>query len=345
MLQFYAGLLLLAFGITMALMVPFIGVMFKLKFVQGKETEEVRKGASTNFYKIRELHAKKSGVLLTGGGIPIGIVVVTIFALIYGVLGKTAPVSYYPLWPELAVLFFTYVSFGLLGLYDDIIKVFGFKKTGFFGLRMRHKLIIQWILALISAAILYWGLGINFVNIPFFGVVKLGWGYFAVAAFLIVTFTNAFDITDGLDGLSGGLLMICLISFWLISVAFLDQVMGTFIALWLGALMAFLYFNIWPARIMLGNAGGLAFGATLAVLGLLSGKIMALTVIGGVFLLEGLSSLLQLYSKKFMNHRLFPIAPIHHWLQLLGWEEPKIVARAWILGLVAGLFGVWMAFL
>ena len=339
MLQFYAGLLILAFAVTMVLMVPFINWMFKLKFVRGKETEEVRKNASANFYKIREMHAEKAGVLLTGGGIPIIFVVSILFLL----LPKL--VSFYPLMPELLVLFFTFISFGFLGLYDDIIKVFGFKKTGFFGLRMRHKFIIQWMLALASAAILYFGLKIDFIYIPFFGVFHLGWGYLLLSAFLIVTFTNAFDITDGLDGLSGGLLMICLMAFWLISVSNLDQVMGTFIALWLGSLIAFLYFNIWPGRIMLGNAGGLAFGATLAVLGLLSGKIVALMVIGSPFLVEGGSSLLQLFSKKFMKKRIFPIAPIHHWLQLLGWEEPKIVARAWVLGLVAALFGVWMAML
>lgn len=329
----------------MALMVPFIGLMFKLKFVRGKETEEVRAGASANFYKIRQMHAVKAGNLLTGGGIPIVVVVAVMFAGIYGVWGRQAPMSYYPLAWELAVLFFTFVSFALLGLYDDLIKVFGFAKTGFFGLRMRHKFIIQWALALVSAGILYFGLNINFIYLPVVGVVNLGFGYFVLSAFLIVAFTNAFDITDGLDGLSGGLLMICLMAFWIISVANLDQVMSTFISLWLGALMAFLYFNIWPARIMLGNAGGLAFGATLAVLGLLSGKIPALMVIGGPFLLEGGSSLLQLFSKKFMKKRLFPIAPIHHWLQLIGWEEPKIVARVWVVGIVTALFGVWLAVL
>lgn len=107
MLQFYAGLLLLAFGVTMAIMVPFIGLMFRLKFVRGKETEEVRKNASANFYKIREMHAKKAGVLMTGGGIPIILVVVIIFAGIYTIFGKSSPVSYYSLWAELLVLFFT----------------------------------------------------------------------------------------------------------------------------------------------------------------------------------------------------------------------------------------------
>ena len=344
-LQFYAGLVLAAFAITFAVMIPFIGLMFKLKFVRGKETEEVRKGATANFYRIRQLHASKTGKLLTAGGIPVVVVATAMFAFIYWLLGEKAPVSFFPLGWELAVLFFTFISFALLGLYDDIIKVFGFARTGFFGLRMRHKFIIQWILALVAAGILYFGLGINFVNIPFLGIVRLGWGYFPLAAFMIVAFTNAFDITDGLDGLSGGLLMICLLAFWLIGVGNLDHVMTTFIALWLGSLIAYLYFNIWPARIMLGNAGGLAFGATLAVLGLLTGKIVAMMVISGIFLIEGASSLLQLFSKRFMKKRMFPIAPLHHWLQLAGWEEPKIVARAWMMGLVAAIFGLWLAVL
>lgn len=255
-LQFYAGLVLGAFAITFAVMIPFIGLMFRLKFVRGKETEEVRKGATANFYKIRELHAAKAGILLTGGGIPVVVITTVLFALISWVLGKKAPLSFFPKGGELAVLFFTFISFASLGLYDDIIKVFGFARTGFFGLRMRHKFVIQWILAFITAGILYFGLGINFVNIPFYGIIRLGWGYFLLAAFIIVAFTNAFDITDGLDGLSGGLLMICLLAFWLIGVGNLDHVMTAFIALWLGSLIAYLYFNIWPARIMLGNAGG-----------------------------------------------------------------------------------------
>ncbi len=96
---------------------------------------------------------------------------------------------------------------------------------------------------------------------------------------------------------------------------------------------------------MLGNMGGLAFGGTLAMVGLLSGKIVALVIIGGIFLAEGMSSLLQILSKRFMKHRLFPIAPFHHWLQLMGWEEPKIVARAWLAGIVLAIFGVWLAYL
>ncbi len=346
----YLGLLLISFLVSSALMVPFISLLYRMRFIRGKETEEVRKTATVNFYKIRAMHAGKMGVP-TGGGILVAIVTSLLFGIVFAFNSSFLPggsenlLAGYPLWGEMLVIFFTFVGFGILGFYDDVIKIFGFAKTKFFGLRMRHKLVLQGLLGMGSAAILYWVLGIDFVNIPFLGLVHLGIGYFFLATFLVVGFANAFDFTDGLDGLSCGLLSICLIAFWSISLTGLDQVMSVFIALWLGSLFAFLYFNIYPARIMLGNMGGLAFGATLAVVGLLSGKMVALLVIGGVFIAEGMSSLLQLFSKKFMKRRLFPIAPIHHWLQLLGWEEPKIVARGWLVGIVLAIFGVWLALL
>jgi len=327
----------------MALFVPFINLLFRLKFLRKAETGEVRKGASANFYKIREMHAGKAGTP-TGGGILVAGVVLLACTLVLGWMGVSGNLfSGHPIWGELAALFVTFGGFAILGFYDDLIKIFGYAKSGFFGLRMRHKFALQWLVALVTAGILYWGLGIDFINLPGVGIVRLGIIYFVMAAFLIVGFANAFDITDGLDGLSCGLLLICLLAFWGISLSGLDRVLGLFIAVWMGALAAFLYFNIHPARIMLGNMGGLAFGATLAVVGLLSGKIVALLVVGGIFIAEGLSSLLQLFSKRFMKKRFFPIAPLHHWLQLAGWEEPKIVARAWLAGIVLAIFGVWLA--
>ena len=335
----------MSFVVTFGLIVPFIDLLYRMKFQRGKETEEVRKDATKNFYKIREIHAVKAGVPI-GGGILVAFVVTVLFGGVGGMMiAQNRLFSGHPLWWELGVLFFTLTGFGLLGLYDDMVKIFGFAKTGFFGLRMRHKLVLQILVGLGSAALLYWGLGIDFINIPSVGLVRLGWWYLPMAAFLIVGFANSFDFTDGLDGLSCGLLMVCLLAFWVISFQELDQVLSLFIAIWLGAIVAYLYFNIYPARLMLGNVGGLSFGAGLAVIGLLSGKILALLVIGGVFVAEGISSLLQLFSKRFMKKRLFPIAPFHHWLQLIGWEEPKIVARAWLTGLALAAFGVWLAVL
>ena len=344
-MHFYLGILIFSCILTLVLMVPFIDLLYKFKFTRGKETEEIRKTATENFYKVREMHAVKAGVP-TGGGILIALVVAMVFAVVAGWrAGMGNLFSGHPIAGELGVIVITFLGFGVLGLYDDLIKIFGFAKTGFFGLRMRHKFLIQWILAFISAGIMYWGLKIDIANFPFIGYIHMGILSVPVFAFLIVTFANAFDITDGLDGLSCGLLLICLMAFWVIAMTDLDHVISLFIAIWTGSLLAYLYFNIYPARIMLGNVGGMAFGSTLAVVGILSGKIVALLVIGGIFLVEGGSSLLQLLSKRFMKKRLFPIAPIHHWLQLAGWEEPKIVARAWLTGLVLAIFGVWLAVL
>jgi phospho-N-acetylmuramoyl-pentapeptide-transferase len=344
-MHFYYGLVIVAFVITALGMVPFINFLFKLKFTRKTEINEFRKNASANFYKIKEMHAVKVG-LITGGGIWLTVVVAVMFAIVFGIIGPARGFTGgYNLLGELVVIFSTFVGFGLLGFYDDLIKIFGYKKTGFFGLRMRHKLILQIVIALAIALGLFMWLGIDFVNIPGIARVHLGWGYVALAAFLIVGFANAFDITDGLDGLSCGLLLICLLAFWLIAARNLDHVLMVFISIWIGSLIAYLYFNVYPARIMLGNMGGLAFGATLAVIGLLSGKIIAMMIISGIFLAEGSSSLLQLFSKRFMKKRLFPIAPLHHWLQLIGWEEPKIVMRAWMAGLVLAIFGVWLAVL
>jgi phospho-N-acetylmuramoyl-pentapeptide-transferase len=344
-MHFYLGILLLSFGVTFLLMIPFIGLLYKLKFTRKNEAGEVRKNASQEFYKIREMQASKP-VLVTGGGILVSLVVAVFFGIVAVARARSNNLfSGHQLWGELMMIFFTFLGFGILGLFDDVIKIFGFAKTGFFGLRMRYKFMAQWILAFGSAFILYQVLGVNIINVPFFGLFKLGVWMVPIGAFLIVAFANSFDITDGLDGLSCGLLMICLLAFWAISLHDLDHVLSLFIAVWIGSLLAYLYFNIYPARIMLGNVGGLAFGATLAVIGLLSGKIVALVIIGGVFVAEGMSSTLQLLSKKFFKRRLFPIAPIHHWLQLIGWEEPKIVARAWLAGLGLAIFGVWLAVL
>jgi phospho-N-acetylmuramoyl-pentapeptide-transferase len=110
-------------------------------------------------------------------------------------------------------------------------------------------------------------------------------------------------------------------------------------------LIAFLYFNIFPARIIMGDVGALSFGATIAVIGLLLGKIMALTVIGGLFIVEITTSLLQILSKKYGRRKIFAVAPFHLWLQLKGWEEPKIVMRAWLASIMFAVFGLWLAFM
>jgi phospho-N-acetylmuramoyl-pentapeptide-transferase len=274
-------------------------------------------------------------------------VVSLLFALIFPLaryLGVNVT-HVYPLTEELNVIFFTFLSFGFLGLYDDVKKFFGVSRQKFFGLRLRHKFIIQWVLALIIGSLLYVNLNIDILYIPFLGVFNLGWLYVPFAAFVVVSFANAVNITDGLDGLATGLLMVALFAFWFLSASILDTVLSIFLALWLGSLIAFLYFNVFPARVFLGDVGSLSFGATLAVVGLLLGKVMALLIIGAIFIAEIVSSLAQLLNRKFRNKKLFPVAPLHLWLQLIGWDEPKIVMRMWLAGIMLAVFGAWLALL
>ena len=336
------GLLIFSFIITSIAIVPFINTLYSIKFQRRKQKTLDAFGKHTPVFD--HFHKHKVGTPV-GGGFLVITIVTLLFFILFPILRHLGVYisSDYPLSDELNVIFFTFISFGLLGLYDDIMKMFQIDKTDFFGLRMRHKFAIQWILALIIAFMLYFNLSIDILNIPFLGVFHLGPIFVPFAAFVIVSFANAVNITDGLDGLAGGVLLISLFAFWFLSASILDTPLSIFIALWLGSLIAFLYFNVYPARIWMGDVGSLAFGATFAIIGLLLGKVMALLVIGGIFVFEIATSILQLFSKKFRKKKLFPVAPFHLWLQQIGWPEPKVAIRFWLAAIMLSLFGVWLA--
>lgn len=335
------GLLIFSFIVTGALIIPFINLLYQLRFRRLDQSTKDAFGKHTPIYD--KFHKKKAGTPV-GGGLLIIVVVSLLFAITFPLIRFLGVfiTEVYSLTDEINVIFFTFLSFGLLGLYDDIHKFLAVK-NGFFGLRLRHKLIIQWILAFVVALLLFFNLKIDILNIPFVGVINLGWLYVPFAASVIVSFTNALNITDGLDGLASGLLMIALFALWFLSASILDTPLSIFLALWLGGVIAFIYFNVFPARIFLGDVGALSFGATFAVVGLLVGKVVALVVIGGIFVIEVSSSLMQLISKKYRRKKLFPVAPAHLWLQKIGWEEPKIVTRAWLAGIMLAVFGAWLA--
>jgi phospho-N-acetylmuramoyl-pentapeptide-transferase len=336
------GLLIFSFTVTSISLVPFINLLYKLRFTrQAQKTKDAFNRLTPIFNK---LHAHKKGTPVGGGFLVISVVTILFFLLFP--LAKYLGVfvtHVYPIKEEIHIIFLTFLSFAFLGLYDDIMKFFHFDRTGFFGLRLRHKFAIQWLLALIIASLLYFNLKIDILYVPFIQTFKLGWLYIPFAASVIVAFANAINITDGLDGLACSVLMIALFAFWFLSASILDTPLSFFLTLWLGSLIAFLYFNVYPARIWLGDVGALAFGATFAVVGLLLGKVMALLVIGAIFIAEVLSSTIQLLSKKFRHKKVFPVAPLHLWLQHIGWEEPKIVARATLASIILAIFGVWLA--
>lgn len=327
------GLTMLSSFITVILLVPFIDFLYKIKLQRQKQTTKDPFNKRTPIFD--KFNAWKVGTPVGGGALIILVVtVLTLWA--YGLLNvKINPMT-------IGILLFSFVSFGLLGLYDDVKKLGG-TNNSFFGLRFRHKFIIQWILALIIALVLYTQLGYSFIFIRGIGLVSLGFLSVPFAAFVIVGFANASNITDGLDGLAAGLFLICLIAFLAISSQRLDQPIAIFVALLMGSVGAFLYFNIYKARLWLGDVGSMSLGAVLAVIGLLSGKTLALAVIGGVFVLEVGSSLLQMLSKKFLKRKILPVSPIHLYLLNKGWEEPKIVMRAWLLGFFFAVLGLYIA--
>ncbi|MBI4040195.1 hypothetical protein HY389_02470, partial [Candidatus Daviesbacteria bacterium] len=237
------------------------------------------------------------------------------------------------------------LTFGSLGFIDDLRHIFSTSLGKFHGLRPAVILLFQLFFALAIALILYYQVGLNNIFIPVVGNVILNWWYIPLAVLAIVSFSNAYNISDGLDGLSTGLLTICLFAFLVLAHAVFDQNLAIFVGIWIGSLIAYLYFNVFPARIYLGDAGAFGFGATLAVIGLLTGKILGLGVIGGVYIVILMSSFLQILSKKFLKRKILPVTPLHMYFKYIGWEEPKIVTRFWLAGAMFAIFGLWLALL
>lgn len=329
------GFAILSLFITAILIVPFIDFLYKIKLQrQRQKTRDIFNNRAFIFDKLSEW---KVGTPF-GGGLLIIFVVSLLTLWAYGLFRiQVRP------W-ELFVLLFSFIGFGALGFYDDLKKILNAERNGFFGLRFQYKFFIQWILGLIVGWVMFMN-GYTFIHIPGIGEFTVGPLYILFAAFVIVSFANALNISDGLDGLASGTLLICLCAFLVISRALLDDFLAIYIAILIGSVCAFLYFNIYKARLWLGDVGSLSLGAALAVIGLLTGKSLAVVVIGGFFVIEVGSSLIQILSKKFLGRKAFPIAPLHLYFLQRGWEEPKVVMRAWLLGFAFALLGLYLAFL
>ncbi|MDD5415812.1 MAG: hypothetical protein PHE48_02260 [Candidatus Daviesbacteria bacterium] len=327
------GLVLLSFVVTSVFIVPFIDLLFYLK----RRFERIQRGdVKKSETPIHDQLMKKDIDTPSGGGILL-ISILVILSVGYTFLNPAVDKI------SLGILLFTLVSFGSLGLVDDIKLIVTRRRGKLLGLGRRKMLLIQAILAFIISVMLYCMVGLNNFYISGLGNFIIYAWYIPLAAFVIIAFANAYNISDGLDGLSAGLLLICLFAFLALNAQGLNLSLASFIGIWVGLLFAFLYFNIWPARIFLGDAGAFAFGATLAVVGLLTGKILALAIIGGMFIVIVSSSLIQILSKKILKRRIFPVSPVHMYFKYIGWEEPKIVSRFWLAGGVFAILGLWIA--
>ncbi len=231
----------------------------------------------------------------------------------------------------------------LVGLADDFMDVRRLGHNGR-GIRFRHKVFLYLIVAAIGAWWFYDKLGFSTVHVPFYGQMNLGLWY--VPLFIFVTIGTSFSVneTDGLDGLAGGCLLFALFAFGLIAYTQGRENLAALLGVVCGGLLAFLWFNVHPARFIMGDTGSMGLGVLLASVAFLTNSVLLLPIIGSVFVLETLSVILQLSWRTLFKRKLLRSAPVHHHLEALGWPESKITARAWIIAAVSALVGVVIYF-
>ncbi|MBU0625832.1 phospho-N-acetylmuramoyl-pentapeptide-transferase [Patescibacteria group bacterium] len=234
------------------------------------------------------------------------------------------------------------VASALVGLVDDYFNVRRIGPRGG-GLTMRHRLITYAIIALIGALWFYFKLDWDLFRVPFLGNFNIGWWY--IPAFIVVIVSTSFSVneTDGLDGLAGGILLSSFVAYGAIAFMQGRTDLAAFCGVIAGALMAFLWFNINPARFFMGDTGAMSLGVTLGIVAMLTNTALLLPVIGFVFVLESLSVIVQTLSKKMRSKKIFHSTPIHHHFEAIGWSEPKIVMRFWIIAGVTAAMGFILA--
>ncbi len=243
-------------------------------------------------------------------------------------------------WLPLAAL----IGGGLVGLIDDVINIRG-KQLGVAGLRSGIKFMLITAVAAIGAWFFYYKLGADYsqIQVPFMGQVELGWLIVPFFILAVVSTSNAVNISDGLDGLAGGLLASAYSIFAIIALLQGNEGIAGFCFTVLGALLSYLWFNVYPARFFMGDVGSFALGTALGVVAMLTNSILLLPIIGLVFVVEAGSSALQILSKKIFKRKIFKSAPIHHHLEASGWPETKVTMRFWLIGNVVGFIGLLLA--
>jgi phospho-N-acetylmuramoyl-pentapeptide-transferase len=232
----------------------------------------------------------------------------------------------------------------LIGLIDDLL---GFTKIGSQGrgLRMRVRLIIYTIVAAVGAYWFYFKLDWDLIHVPFMGDFNIGLWYIPIFIFIIVATAFSTNQTDGLDGLAGGVLLVAFSAYAVISYSQGRLELATFCGAIVGALLAFLWFNIYPARFFMGDTGSMSLGVTLGVIAMLTNSLFFLPFIGFILVIESLSTIVQVVSKKVRHKKVFLSAPIHHHFEAKGWPETKVTMRFWIIAGVVAVIGLILFFI
>jgi len=278
-----------------------------------------------------QLHKDKSGTPTMGG---------VLFWLTTAILTFIFNLDRAETWLPL----FTLVAAGCIGAIDDLMNVMGKGSNGG-GLRMKYKF---WVYAAIAAVGSWWfyqKLGFNIIHIPHFGNFTLGWWYVPVFILTVIFVGFSLNQTDGLDGLAGGVSLTAFFVFTFVALAQGKVHLAIFCASLLGSLLAFLWFNIFPARFFMGDTGSMALGMTIPILAFLTNSVAILPFVLIIPFIEGISTIIQILSKKFLHRKVFLVAPIHHHFEAKGWPETRVTMRFWVISAVGCAIGLMLALL
>ncbi|AIF43845.1 phospho-N-acetylmuramoyl-pentapeptide-transferase [Virgibacillus sp. SK37] len=312
----------IAFLITVLLSPIFIPFLRRLKFGQSIREEGPQS------------HMKKTGTPTMGGIMIIFSVIITSLVMVWK--ASANGIDY-----QLGLLLFILFGYGLLGFLDDFIKV-ALKRN--LGLTSKQKMIGQIIIALIFYFILESKGFETSIQIPGTDIQwELGWGYALLIIFMLVGSSNAVNLTDGLDGLLAGTAAIAFGAFGILA---WYQMPGSGVTIFslavVGALLGFLVFNAHPAKVFMGDTGSLALGGAIAAIAIMTKLEILLVIIGGVFVIETLSVIIQVISFKTTGKRVFKMSPLHHHYELLGWSEWRVVTTFWLIGLIFAGLGIYI---
>lgn len=311
--------LFISFLLVVLLSPLFIPFLKRLKFGQSIREEGPKS------------HMKKSGTPTMGGIMILISLVVTTTAVVFESLSFT---------PELLLLLFVTISYGILGFIDDFIKVVMKRNLGLTSLQ---KLVGQLIIAvLFYIGLLYLQFPTD-VAIPGTNLsIDIGWLYLPLIIFMLVGSSNAVNLTDGLDGLLAGTGAIAFGAFAILAWNAEMVDIAIFCAAVVGSVLGFLVFNAHPAKVFMGDTGSLALGGALAAVAILTKLEILLVIIGGVFVIETLSVILQVISFKTRGKRIFKMSPLHHHYELSGWSEWRVVVTFWLVGMVFAVIGIYL---
>jgi len=316
---------------------------FLYKYRLGKK---VRNEGTTPIYT--SLHKKKEGTPTMGGiliWVTVAFLAVGIWLLAKYVGPDNALFDFNFLTRKQTLLPLGILLFAaIIGLIDDLLGIFHFGRRGR-GLRLRERIVIFTIISLIGAFWFYFKLDWDLIHIPFVGDFNIGWWYIPIFMFIVTATAFSANQTDGLDGLAGGVLLAAFTSYAVISYVQGRIELATLCGAIVGALLAFLWFNINPARFFMGDTGSMSLGITLGVIAMLTNSLFFLPFIAFILVIESTSTIIQVLSKKIRHKKIFLSAPIHHHFEAKGWPETKVTMRFWIISGVMAVIGLILFFI